>query len=240
MIIYPAIDLKGGQCVRLQMGRESDVTVYSESPVETARRWVDAGAEWLHVVDLDGAFKGEPVHTGVIRDIVSAVNIPVQVGGGLREDDHVMQLIDAGVSRAVIGTRALSDVNALARLVEICQEKIAVGIDARDGRVQVRGWVETTDVDALELAQQLDAIGVSTLIYTDTSRDGMLTGVNISAISQMCNAVSADVVASGGVGANDDVHALAATGHANLNGVIVGKALYEGKVTLSSLIAAAG
>ena len=239
MIILPAIDLKGGQCVRLRQGKAEEATVYSSDPIAQAQVWQAQGAEQLHVVDLDGAFQGEPKHADVIGRIVRALDIPVEVGGGLRTDAQIERLLTAGVARAIVGTRALGSVDALAALVKRFGEKIAVGIDARDGFVQVKGWVETTGTRAVDLARQVASVGVRTLIYTDTATDGMLGGPNLAAMDQMCRAVSCRIIASGGVSAPEHVTALKALGRANLYGAIVGKALYDGKTTLAALRAAA-
>ena len=239
MVILPAIDLKDGQCVRLRQGRAEDVTVYSDDPVAQARTWLAQGAEQLHVVDLDGAFHGEPKHAEVIARIVQALGIPVEVGGGLRTDAQIERLLKAGVARAIVGTRALESLDALASLVKRFGERIAVGIDARAGYVQVKGWVETTGTRAVDLARQVESVGVRTIIYTDTATDGMLGGPNLAAMDQMCRAVSCRIIASGGVSAPEHVTALKALGHANLYGAIVGKALYDGKTTLAAMRAAA-
>ena len=240
MVILPAIDLKDGQCVRLRQGRAEDVTVYSDDPVAQARKWLEQGAEQLHLVDLDGAFSGEPKHAEVIARIIDAVNIPVEVGGGLRTDAHIARLVEAGVTRAILGTRALERVDALTPLVDRFGEVITVGIDARDGFVQVKGWVETTGIRAIDLAKRVEAAGVKTIIYTDTATDGMLGGPNIAAMRQMCEAVpGCRIIASGGVSAPEHVRALRAIGAANLYGAIVGKALYDGKTTLAAMMAAA-
>ena len=239
MIILPAIDLKDGKCVRLRQGRAEDVTVYSDDPVAQALAWLEQGAEQLHVVDLDGAFQGEPKHAEVIARIVQAIGIPVEVGGGLRTDAHIERLLQAGVARAIIGTRALDSLDSLASLVKRFGAAIAVGIDARDGFVQVKGWVETTGTRAVDLAKQAESVGVSTIIYTDTATDGMLGGPNLAAMAQMCRAVSCRIIASGGVSAPEHVTALKALGCANLYGAIVGKALYDGKTTLAAMRAAA-
>jgi phosphoribosylformimino-5-aminoimidazole carboxamide ribotide isomerase len=238
--IIPAIDLKGGQCVRLRQGVANDETVYSGSPVETAKQWVKEGGEFLHVVDLDGAFEGHPVHTEILCEICAAINIPVEIGGGIRTDEDIKTLLATGVSRVILGTRACEHPEELARLVEkFGGEKIAVGIDARNGKVQTKGWVETTDVDAVELAKKVSAAGVGTIIYTDTSRDGMLDGVNAFEMGKVCSAVSCDVVASGGVSGVEDIKRLAALNCANLIGAIVGKALYEETVSIKQLKKAA-
>lgn len=239
MIILPAIDLKDGCCVRLRQGRADQATTYGDDPVAMACHWLDLGARHLHVVDLDGAFAGQPVHTALIGKIATAVGIPVEVGGGLRTDRDVGALLDAGAAQAIIGTRALADPVALGHMVARWGDRIAVGIDARDGFVQIKGWVETTRTRAIDLARQVEALGVGMIIYTDTATDGMLAGPNIEAMDQMCRAVRCRVVASGGVSTAEHVRQLTRLGHANLHGAIVGKALYEGHVTLPELLAAA-
>lgn len=239
MIIFPAIDLKDGKCVRLKQGLADESTVYSENPAEMAKRWQDVGGEFLHVVDLDGAFSGKRKHTDIVRAIVDAVDVPVELGGGIRTDDDIRATLDCGVERVIIGTRAINDIDALHRLVEEFGEQIVVGIDARDGFVQVNGWVETSSVKALELADIVADAGVSTIIYTDTATDGMLKGHNVAATDEMCRRVKCNVVASGGVSSVSDVKALVELGHNNLQGAIVGKALYDGMVTLEELVDAA-
>jgi phosphoribosylformimino-5-aminoimidazole carboxamide ribotide isomerase len=234
--IIPAIDLKGGKCVRLRQGVADEETVYSESPVEMAKHWVKEGGEFLHVVDLDGAFEGRPVHTDVLRDICAAIDIPVEIGGGIRTDEDIEALLATGVTRVILGTRACEHPEELARLASTFGgERIAVGIDARGGKVQTKGWIETTDVEAAALARQVAAAGVGTIIYTDTSRDGMLAGVNAFEMGKICSAVSCDVIASGGVSSVEDIKRLAALNCANLTGAIVGKALYEKTVSLREL-----
>lgn len=238
MIVIPAIDLKGGQCVRLRQGAANDSTVYSSNPVEMALNWQSHGGRFLHVVDLDGAFQGTPVHTEVISKIAAALSIPVEVGGGIRNEDDIEKLLSAGVRRVIIGTRALEGDDFIAGLVKrFGGDRIVVGIDARDGKVQVRGWVQTTSVMATDLAKRVSALGVGTIIYTDTSTDGMLAGPNIPAMREICQAASCDVVASGGVSSPADIKALKEMGMDNLVGAIVGKALYEGRTTLEELSA---
>ena len=237
--IIPAIDLKDGRCVRLRQGRASDVTVYSDHPADMARQWMDQAATYLHVVDLDGAFVGRPVHDREIASIAEAVDIPVEVGGGLRTDAHVRQVLACGVRRAILGTRALTDSGAMRSLVDEFGDRIAVGIDARDGNVQIRGWVETTGARACELGAEVCEAGVAMIVYTDTAQDGMLRGPNLAAIDEMCRSVSCSVIASGGIHSAEDITALRGLGLPNLSGAIVGKALYEGRVTLDELHVAA-
>lgn len=240
MIIIPAIDLKGGKCVRLRQGVADDATVYGDDPVRMALHWQNEGGRALHVVDLDGAFNGAPAHAEVVAKIASALSIPVEIGGGLRTDEHARIMLDAGVSRVILGTRALADEDALRRLVaEFGGSRIAVGIDARNGFVQVKGWVETSGTKATDLARRVSDAGVGTIIYTDTATDGMLSGPNIEAMDAICAAASCDVVASGGISSVADILALKKLARPNLTGAIVGKALYEAKVTLSELQAAA-
>lgn len=238
--IIPAIDLKGGKCVRLRQGRANDATIYGNDPVETALRWQREGGKYLHVVDLDGAFNGSPVHTEVISRITSTLSIPVEVGGGLRTDEDVRTLLDAGVARVILGTRALADEKALMRLVSLYgSEKIAVGIDARDGLVQVKGWVETSSTPATDLARRVAGVGVGTIIYTDTATDGMLGGPNLSAMAAIADAAPAcAIVASGGVSSPQNVRDLVALDRQNLSSAIVGKALYEGQTTIAEMQAA--
>ena len=239
--ILPAIDLKGGQCVRLRQGRADDVTVYGADPVAMALEWEAQGAEWLHVVDLDGAFQGRPAHLEVIGKITSALRIPVECGGGLRTNADLDALLDAGVRRAILGTRALEHVEDLVVLVRRYGDRLAVGIDARDGWVQVKGWTETSRMSAVELARRAAAAGVSTIIYTDTATDGMLQGPNFAGTADVCAAVglTCGVIASGGLTTVEDVRRLRQLPVTNLAGAIVGKALYEGRVSLADLLAAA-
>ncbi len=237
--IYPAVDIKGGHCVRLLQGRADQATVYGTDPVAMARHWEEQGARALHVVDLDGAFEGRSVQYELVIRVIRALTIPVQVGGGLRTDEDVARLLDAGAFRVVLGTRAWAAPDEVRRLVERYGDKIAVGIDARGGRVQVKGWTETTDVRAVDLARQADEIGVQTIIATDTATDGMLKGTNTHAVDEICMAVRGGVIASGGISSITDVAALRALDRANLVGAIVGKAIYEGRATLAALHAAA-
>jgi phosphoribosylformimino-5-aminoimidazole carboxamide ribotide isomerase len=241
MTIYPAIDIKGGRCVRLLQGRADQETVYAENPVEVAGQFRAAGSAWVHVVDLDGAFAGEPRNLVVVRAI-AALGIKVQLGGGLRTRAAVERALGFGVSRVVIGTRAAESGAFVGELVQAFGEKIAVGIDAKDGQVAVKGWVTTADLSALSLARRMDALGVGTLIHTDIGTDGMLTGPNFPAQEAMLAAGKFNVIASGGVSRREDVVKLAqlTLRHSNLDGVIVGKALYEKRVDLADLLSLTG
>jgi len=240
MTIYPAIDIRAGRCVRLTQGRADAETVYAEDPASVAAAFKAAGSEWVHVVDLDGAFAGEPGNLGAVGGIIG-VGVRVQLGGGLRTRASVERALAMGVARVVIGTRAAESEAFIADLVAAFGDRIAVGIDARNGGVAVRGWVDTTATSALGLARRMDALGVATLIHTDVATDGMLAGPNFAAQEAMLDAVRARVIVSGGVGRREDVVRLVETqgAHSNLDGVIVGKALYEGRVELEDLLALA-
>jgi len=237
MIIYPAIDIRGGRCVRLLQGRADAETVYAEDPAAVAATFRAAGSTWVHVVDLDGAFAGEPRNLEIVGRI-AALGLKVQFGGGLRTRAAVDQALGLGVTRCVIGTRAAESEAFVSELVAAFGDRIAVGIDAKNGQVAVKGWVETTRASAIEMARSMEALGVQTLIHTDIGTDGMLTGPNLPAQEAMLAAVACRVVASGGVSRREDVTSLAETRkrHPNLDGVIVGKALYEGRVTLPDLL----
>lgn len=235
MLIIPAIDIKEGKCVRLRQGRANAVSVYGHDPVAMAQHWEQEGAKYLHVVDLDGAFQGRPVHGDLIARIVKAVHIPIEVGGGLRTDEDLQAMLDRGVDRVIVGTRACADPASLSKLADRFGVRLAVGIDARGGRVQIKGWVEATLMRAVDLALRAQTAGVRWIIYTDTSKDGMLTGPDVAAVGEMCDAVSCQIIASGGVSSPQDVAALRKLKRANLAGVIVGRALYEQTVTLKAL-----
>ena len=238
MTIYPAIDIKGGRCVRLTQGRADQETVYADNPAEVAAQFRAAGSAWVHVVDLDGAFAGEPKNFAAVQAIVAA-GLKVQLGGGLRTRAAVERVLGLGVSRAVIGTRAAESEAFVGELVQAFGEKIAVGIDAKQGQVAVKGWVASGGMSALALARRMDALGVRTLIHTDIGTDGMLTGPNFPAQEAMLEAGQFRVIASGGVSRREDVIELAklAQRHLRLDGVIVGKALYEKRVDLADLLA---
>lgn len=241
MTILPAIDLKGGVCVRLRQGRADDVTTYNDDPASQARDWRAQGGRELHVVDLDGAFAGTPRHAEVIGSIIKAFGGPVEVGGGLRTPEALAAVLEAGAARAIIGSAALDNPEFITRAVEQYGERIAVGIDARDGFVQTHGWVKTTAVKATELAKAMAAIGVKTIIYTDTATDGMLGGPNLAQMAAICDAApECSITASGGVSSPRDVANLIALARPNLRAAIVGKALYDGRTTLAEMNAAAG
>ncbi len=226
--------------MRLRQGRAEDVTIYGDDPAQQARDWAEQGGNELHVVDLDGAFEGEPKHAEVIRRIIEAFGGPVEVGGGIRTPEALRAVIEAGATRAILGSAALDDPEFLNAAVELYGDRIAVGIDARNGFVQTKGWVETTQVLATDLARAVANMGVKTIIYTDTATDGMLGGPNLSQLAAICDAApTCQITASGGVSSPFDVENLKALERANLRAAIVGKALYDGRTTLNEMNIAA-
>lgn len=236
-LVYPAIDLRGGKVVRLRQGAADAQTTYSNDPVAMARRWEDDGARFLHVVDLDGAFEGTPRNWESVRAILKAIQIPVQLGGGMRTRGQVEDALAMGVTRCVVGTKACESPAFVEELAGAFGVHVAVGIDARDGFVAVKGWTEKTALTAIEFGKQIDRLGVQHIIFTDVSTDGMLTGPNYPATTALCDAVNCFVIASGGVGNVEHIHSLQrlAIKHTNLTGVIVGKALYDGRVDLKQV-----
>jgi phosphoribosylformimino-5-aminoimidazole carboxamide ribotide isomerase len=241
MIVIPAIDLKNGVCVRLMQGRKSEVTVYNDDPVEVAKVFAAAGAEMIHVVDLDGAFNetGSPNRT-VVRRILETVNVPIEFGGGVRSLEDAQLLCNEGVARVVLGTVAAESPDSLKEFVQKFSSRICVGIDARGGRVMSRGWEKATPINAVDLARTVASSGVERIIYTDIARDGTLVGPNIEQTLAVVRAANVRVTASGGVSSLDDIERLRDTDESRLDSVIVGKALYEGKFKLEEAIQAAG
>jgi phosphoribosylformimino-5-aminoimidazole carboxamide ribotide isomerase len=229
MLLIPAIDLKGGRCVRLRQGRMDEATVFSDEPVEVARRWVEAGARRLHVVDLDGAFAGQPRNASVIHAIAEAFpQVPIQVGGGIRDEETVQGYLEAGVQYVIIGTKAVTAPHFVA---DVCAEfpgHILVGLDARDGKVAVDGWSKLSNHDVVDLARHFEQDGVEAIVYTDISRDGMMTGVNVEATLRVARAIHIPVVASGGIRTLDDIRALCQVAEEGITGAITGRAIYEG------------
>lgn len=230
MILYPAIDLKNGQCVRLLRGEMAKVTVFNDDPGAQARFFADKGCEWLHVVDLDGAVAGRPVNDVAIRGILAAITLPVQLGGGLRDLTTIEAWLAAGVTRAILGTVALRDPGLVREACKRFPERIAVGIDARDGFVATEGWATTSTVRAIELGLRLEDAGVAAIIYTDINRDGAMTGVNVDATVELAWALTTPVIASGGVASLEDLRALKAESQAGIEGVICGRSLYDGRI----------
>jgi phosphoribosylformimino-5-aminoimidazole carboxamide ribotide isomerase len=235
MEIWPAIDLRGGRCVRLQQGDYNRETVFGDDPVAMARSFVAAGGRHLHLVDLDGARDGKLVNLEVVEAIVKAVDIPCELGGGVRDEAAIRKLLDAGLSRVVVGTKALREPDWFREMCHKFPNRLALGIDARNGLVATHGWLETSDVSAVAMARQFADEPIAALIYTDIATDGMLQGPNLAAMSEMAAAVSLDVIASGGVSNAADVARLTETGVA---GVIIGRALYENRITLPEALAA--
>ena len=237
MIFLPAIDLKDGQCVRLVKGEMDQATVFGNDPGAQARLFAEAGCTWLHVVDLNGAFEGRPVNADAVAAILDAIDMPIQLGGGIRDHDTIERWLDAGVRRVILGTAALTDPDLVMTACKRHPGRIAVAIDARDGRVAVEGWSKTSDVRALDLALKFEDSGVAAIIYTDINRDGAMQGPNIEATAALARAVSIPVIASGGVSSLEDLIALRDCG-AGLNGAISGRALYDGAINLGGALAA--
>ena len=233
MIIFPAIDLRGGKCVRLIQGDFDKETVYSDDPQATALKWQSFGAKFLHVVDLDGARKGSPQNLDAIKNILDAVKIPIEVGGGIRTLDDVEKVLSLGVRRVILGSVAVENISLVREAAQKFGDKIVVGIDARNGFVAVHGWEKSSAVKVGELAKKIVAAGVKTIIYTDISKDGMLSGVNAESFAELAKESGAEIIASGGVKSIEDIRALKAAGVA---GVIVGKAIYTGALDLKSAI----
>ena len=239
MLVIPAIDLKGGRCVRLRQGRMDQATVYGVDPAAMARRWAGLGAPRIHVVDLDGAFAGRPENREAIRAIRRAVDVPVQVGGGVRDEATAERLFADGVDYVIVGTAAVEDPGLVRRLADRFPGRVLVGIDARGGRVAVRGWAEVTDVAAEDLARRLRDAGAAGFVFTDIERDGMQTGVNLEATASFARAAGVPVIASGGVAAVEDIRRLKPLEPLGVIGVITGRALYEGTLDLSEALAVA-
>jgi len=237
LTLYPAIDLKGGACVRLRRGEMADATVFSDQPGAQARSFQDAGCRWLHVVDLDGAFAGASKNAAAVDAILANVRIPVQLGGGLRDMAAIARWLGAGVRRVILGSAALKNPELVREACRRFPGQIVVGIDARDGMVATEGWAELSQTSALDLALRFENAGVAAIIYTDIARDGMLGGVNIDQTLALAGSLSTPVIASGGIGGMDDLAALKAAAGEGLEGVIVGRALYDGRVDLAGALA---
>lgn len=236
MIIYPAIDIKDGKCVRLVQGQFNDETIYSDHPVEMARKFEQLGAEYLHMVDLDGARLGEPQNIATISEIAVKLGIPIQLGGGIRTIEMIEIILCKGIERVILGTSAVKDQEMVKKAVQSFGQNLAVAIDARDGLVAIEGWAKTSSFTAVGFAKKMEDLGAKTIIYTDISRDGMLNGPNLKAMEEMAKNVKIDVIASGGVTSLKDIINLKELG---ISGAIVGKALYTGDIKLQEAIAAA-
>jgi len=234
MLVIPAIDLKDGKCVRLRQGRMDDSTIFSDDPVDVAGRWFDAGARRLHLVDLNGAFEGEPINGEIVRQIAKRFpNFPIQIGGGIRSLETIEAYLKAGVNYVIIGTKAVKEPEFVA---EACGEfpgHIIVGLDAKDGKVATDGWAEVSDIEATDLAKQFEEDGVSAIVYTDIARDGMMQGVNVEATVRLAQASSIPVIASGGITNMDDIRGLSEQSQHGICGAITGRAIYEGTLDVS-------
>jgi phosphoribosylformimino-5-aminoimidazole carboxamide ribotide isomerase len=238
MLVIPAIDIKDGKCVRLRQGRMDDVTVFSDNPVDMAVRWIEAGAKRLHIVDLDGAASGKPVNIQMIREITSEYpDLPVQVGGGIRDADTVQAYLEAGVQYTIIGTKAVSAPHFVNDLCLEFPGHIIVGLDAKNGKVAIDGWSKLSNHDAIDMARRFEHDGVVAIIYTDISRDGMMNGVNVESTVRIAQEVHIPIIASGGVSSLDDIRALRAVEEEGIEGVIIGRALYEGSVDFGEALA---
>ncbi len=238
MIVFPAIDLKDGQCVRLRQGDMTESTVFADDPAAQAVKFQRAGFQWLHVVDLNGAVSGASVNAKPVTEILTAVNIPVQLGGGIRDLNAIDRWLSAGVARIILGTAAVRNPTLVLESARLFPGRIAVGIDSRDGRVAIEGWVADSSIPALDLARRHQDAGIAAIIFTDISRDGMLQGVNVEATAAIARAVSVPVIASGGVSSLDDIRRLKACS-APISGVVVGRALYDGRIEPASALSAA-
>ena len=234
MLLIPAIDLKDGKCVRLRQGLMEDVTVFSDSPVDTAKRWVDAGTKRLHLVDLNGAFEGKPVNGEVVKEIALAFpDLPIQIGGGIRDEATVQAYLDAGVQYCIIGTKAVQDPQFVIDLCDKFPGHIIVGIDAKNGMVATDGWAEESTTSAIDLAQKFEKAGVSAIVYTDIARDGMMQGLNIDETVKLAESISIPVIASGGVTNMDDIKGLLEVESRGVSGTILGRSIYEGTIDLA-------
>ena len=236
MIIIPAIDIKDGKCVRLFKGEEEKVTVFSDHPSEVAKEWEDAGAKWIHVVDLDGAFSGKPKNYNVIKSIVDTVSCPVQVGGGIRNIDTVREYVKMGVKRIILGTAAFSDQDFLRNACSEFPQEIAVGIDTKNGKIAVKGWTEVIDQGTQEVMRNLQEVGVSIVLNTNIDRDGTMEGINIDGAREFIEQSPIPVIASGGIATMEDLEELASIEHLGLYGAILGKSIYTGSVNLKEAI----
>ena len=236
MILFPAIDLKNGEAVRLEQGDMARATVFNRDPAEQARSFAAQGFEYLHIVDLDGAFAGKPQNSAAVERILATVKIPVQLGGGIRDRARIESWLDKGVARVIIGTAAVRDPALVKDAAKAFPGRIAVGLDARDGKVAVEGWATTSELTALDIAKRFEDVGVAAIIYTDIARDGMLRGLNLDATIALADAVSIPVIASGGFASIDDVHALLAPRAHRLAGAIIGRALYDGRLDATAAL----
>lgn len=236
MYLLPAIDLKGGQCVRLRRGDMSQATVFNTSAGQQARSFAREGAEWIHIVDLDGAFAGSPVNVAAVEDVLKSADVKTELGGGIRSLDVVKMWLDKGVERVILGTQALRDPDFVKRACDMFPHRIAVGIDAKDGKVAVEGWAETSEMRASDLARRFENAGVSAIIYTDISRDGVLQGPNLEATAALAEQITTPVIVSGGISSLEDIRECRRYADRNIAGVIAGRAIYEKRFTVSQAL----
>ncbi len=238
MIVYPAIDIKNGKCVRLTQGKAENEIIYGDNPIEIAKKWEELGARFLHIVDLDGAFDGSPGNKDIIKTIEKNSSIPIQVGGGIRTMERIEEYIElSGIERVILGTSAVTDPDLLNRAVDKFGKRIAVGIDAKNGKLAIHGWIKSTEIDAVSFGKKLKVLGVDTVIYTDISKDGMLLGPNLESTKELIDETGLNVIASGGIRSIDDIKNIKEIGAA---GVIIGKALYTGNINLKEALALEG
>jgi len=237
MILFPAIDLKDGQCVRLRQGEMDQATVFNADPAAQAKAFEDQGFEWLHVVDLNGAFEGKPVNGAAVEAIFDAVHLPIQLGGGIRDLDTIAMWLDKGIDRVILGTAAVRNPDLVREAARDFPGCIAVGIDARDGKVAIEGWAETSEMTALDLARRFEDAGVAAIIHTDIARDGVLEGLNLDATAELAETVSVPVIASGGLASLDDIKRLLEPRFKKLDGAITGRALYDGRLDAKEALA---
>ena len=230
MILFPAIDLKDGRCVRLKRGEMGSATIFNDDPAAQARAFESAGFGWLHCVDLNGAFEGRSINGDAIAAIRKAIKLPIQLGGGIRDRGAIDAWLDVGIARIILGTAALRDPQLVKDSARAHPGKIAVGIDAKDGKVAVQGWAEASEIEVVELARRFEDAGVAAIIFTDIARDGMLGGVNVAATAALANSVRIPIIASGGVSGMSDIEALVAAPSRNILGVVIGRALYDGRI----------
>jgi len=238
MIIFPAIDLKDGNCVRLKKGEMDQATVFNESPADQAQKFASDGFNWLHIVDLNGAFEGKPVNIDAVKEIIDSVGkkMSIQLGGGIRDLETIKQWLDAGVNRVILGTIALRNPELVIKACQTFPGKIVVGIDGKSGMVAVEGWAETSDISVIDLANKFEKAGVSAIIYTDINRDGLMTGPDLSGTAKLAESVNIPVIASGGMSCTEDIKSVKDLESKGVSGVIVGRAIYEGKVNIEEAL----
>lgn len=240
MILFPAIDLKDGRCVRLKRGEMETATVFNDDPAAQARAFADAGFRWLHCVDLNGAFEGWSVNADAIRAIRTSITLPIELGGGIRDMKAIEAWLDAGITRVILGTVAMTNPALVKEAARAFPGRIVVGADAKNGRIATQGWADTTDMTPTELGKRFEDVGVAAILYTDVDRDGLLGGVNVGATVALAKSVSIPVIASGGVSGMSDIEALVAANEPNIEGVVIGRALYDGRIDPKAALALAG